>query len=143
MLARIDIGSIITVAAVALSIVAMLFAKRGSKRFRDWLEVRDGKVVLKDEIRLKLARNPARLRRVEALVARSYAVNEQGEIVDRHAAAASEAAQPIPQPATPAPATPAPVAPAPARPRPKKEAGSLVWKKADVDTILGRQRDKD
>lgn len=138
MLARIDISSIITVAAVALSVIAVLFAKRGSKRFRDWLEVRDGKVVLKDEVRLKLARNPARLRRVEALAARSYTVNEQGEIVDRHAAAASEAPRPVPQPATPAP-----VAPAPARPRPKTEASSLVWKKADADTILGRQRDQD
>lgn len=67
-----------------------LFAKRSTRRLRDSLEVRDGRVVLKEEIRLKLERHPERLRRVEALVAKTYTVNERGEIVSRSSPSSSE-----------------------------------------------------
>jgi len=83
MLAATDIGALVWVVVICLMMVTSLLAKRGAKKLRDSLEVRDGRVVLREEARLKLGRSPRRLRNADALIAKRYAVNERGEIVER------------------------------------------------------------
>ncbi|MGD0274192.1 MAG: hypothetical protein ABSB96_10750 [Gaiellaceae bacterium] len=83
MLATIDAGDIATLAVIVALIAFGLSANRGAKRIRNSLEIRDGRVALKEEVRLRLERNPRRLHRIEALIASTYTVNERGEIVAR------------------------------------------------------------
>ena len=58
MLAATDIGALVWVVVICLMMVTSLLAKRGAKKLRDSLEVRDGRVVLREEARLKLGRSP-------------------------------------------------------------------------------------
>lgn len=83
MLAAIDIGAFVWVIVIFVMLVPGLLAKRAAKKFRNSLELRDGRVVLRDDARLKLGRSPRRLSRAESLIAKSFEVNERGEIVER------------------------------------------------------------
>jgi hypothetical protein len=109
MLASVNVTFLVVIAAFVVLFALRSFARRGaSRRFQDLLEVRDGRVVLKEDVRRRLERDPQRLRRVEALIAKNYTVNERGEVAERsgarvEAAARSRAAPaPAPRPAPPA-----------------------------------------
>lgn len=95
MLASFDPASIIVPLSLAVFFLFSLLAKRGQKRLKSWLEVRDGQVVLREDVRLKLERrHPERLRRLEAMIEKSYAVDGRGEIAAR--GGEEEAAEPKP-----------------------------------------------
>ncbi len=82
-LAAIDISSIVVLVTFGLLFALAQAVKRGSRRFRSSLQVRDGRVVMNDAARVKLSRHGRDLSKAEAFIAKNFSVNERGEIVER------------------------------------------------------------
>jgi len=83
MLGAIDLSSIVILVTFGLLFALAQAVKRGSRRFRSSLQIRDGRVVLNDAARLKLSRRGRDLNKAEAFIAKNFSVNERGEIVER------------------------------------------------------------
>ena len=140
MLGAVDNSSIVVLVTFGLLFALAQAVKRGSRKFRSSLQVRDGRVVLSDAARLKLARRGQDLSKAEAFIAKNFSVNERGEIVGRGEVIGAAASAPEPaagdRPAEPETRFEAPVA--------KNASGEIVaktrWVAGPPQTGLGPGR---
>jgi hypothetical protein len=95
-LGAINVTSVVVLIAVGSAFALTQAVKRGSRRFRSSLEVRDGRVVMSDATRLKLERHGRDLSKAEAFIAQNFSVDERGEIVERRNLARPTAGAPEP-----------------------------------------------
>lgn len=146
MLAKIDWPSLVVPLSIGIFYLISLFAKRGQKRLKDSLEVRDGRIVLKEGIRLKLSRgNPDRLRGIEAMIEKSFKVDENGQIVAKDGDEETPAERPAPMgptASTPPPGRGAPPAPPAPASDPDSDRFRSVWEEQDQGPSIWDEKDK-
>jgi len=145
MLAAAAAGSVAILIAIALFVAVLMAVSRGARTLRGSLVVRDGRPALRDEARAKLGKRGLDIAKIEDFIAKTYAVNERGEIVTRGTDSETE---------TPASATPVarPSEPdrfARAKPEPatgrdsfrsiweEQDSGPSIWDEADRATFWG------
>jgi hypothetical protein len=133
-------GSVFVLIAILLFVALLTSFRRGALKLRDSLVVRDGRPVLSDEARVRLGKRGLDIAEIEDFIAKTYAVNERGEIVTRAEGA---------KPETPAPSAPAARASAfdpPARAKPEPASGRdgfhSVWEEQDSGPSIWDEADK-
>ncbi len=125
--------------------MVLLTVSRGARTLQGSLVVRDGRPALSDEARARFAKRGLDSAKVEDFIAKTYTVNERGEIVKRAESATTEA----PAPVAPAARAFAPDSLARAKPEPatdregfrsvweEQDAGPSIWDEADKATFWG------
>lgn len=74
------IAGVVLVAALACFVVGYLI-RRGRRLQPSWLTVRDGRVVLNDKGRVKVGNRGLDISKIEASVAETFTVDEEGDVV--------------------------------------------------------------
>lgn len=133
-------GSVALLVTIALFVAVLMAVSRGTRTLRDLLVVRDGRPVLSDEARAKLAKRGLDIAKFEDVIAKTYAVNEHGKIVKRAESAATEA----PAPVAPVARASEPDPPAPLKPEPASGGDRFrsVWEEQDSGPSIWGEDDK-
>jgi hypothetical protein len=140
MLAAIAAGSVFVLIAIFLFVALLTAIRRGSQKLRDSLVVRDGRPVLSDEARVRFGKRGLDIAEIDSFVAKTYVVNERGEIVRQ----AENAKPETPAPSAPAARVSAPDTPARAKPEPAtgRDGFHSVWEEQDAGPSIWDETDK-
>jgi hypothetical protein len=138
-------GSVAFLVTIALFVAVLMAVSRGKRTLRDSLVVRDGRPVLSDEARARLRKRGLDIAEIDNFIAKTYAVNERGEIVTRAESSATEAPAPVAPGARASEPDPfAPPKPEPATGRDsfrsvweEQDSGPSIWDEADRATFWG------
>jgi hypothetical protein len=140
MLAAAAAGSIFVLIAISLFVALLTALRRGSRKLRDSLVVRDGRPVLSDEARARLGKRGLDFAKIDSFIAETYVVNERGEIVRRAEHAKPETLASIPP--TARPSEPGRSAPAKPQPATGRDAFQSVWEEQDAGPSIWDEADK-
>jgi hypothetical protein len=133
-------GSVAGLVVVSLFVAVLLAMSRGKRTLRDSLVVRDGRPALSDEARVRLDKRGLDLAEIDTFIAKTYAVNERGEIVTRAESAATEA----PAAVTPAAraSEPDPFAPPKSEPATGRDSFRSIWEEQDSSPSIWDEADR-